>query len=526
MTGGVIVWPLLRKELRALAPVGLPTAAALLAGALAQSPSLMVLAVSMYLVGTPALGAMAIGHEYAHGTLDLLLAQPIDRRRILLTKLAAIALLLALLVLVLVLTSLLLQALHPSATTASPGRGSGNDLPPLPTLLAPLFLSLCVAPWMTMLGRGSIAGTVFTLTVYMGWAVLIPDLWLSSGASSREAAEPDPWLLAVLCAGSAFAGWRTFRRLEWAGGRSGSLPVPSLFRRSRSEAARPSRRRPVVALLGKELHLQHTTFIVAALYVVAWIVVPYLGYEAYRVESLRGGLRTLFSGLLAVLTGALASAEERAMGTLTWQIVQPYSVRKQWAIKASTAFALTLLLAVALPSLLDALGGGDQPLFGVMRADGTVPTLLNTRPAWTVMVLLVLTAAGMFVSSLSTSSLVAMLITPVLVLATMGAGVSVAQRSERWTSRAFGIGSFRPTDGGMWEQYGDWLVRGWSASKPVAALVLLAVFTLLAFRHHRSSRAGAAIVARQAAWLVTGCSSAGFLIGAFWPALLWVLLTH
>src|SRR5688572_20547112 len=48
-----------------------------------------------FVAGSVALGAMSIGHEYTYRTLPALLAQPISRARLLGTKLAVLALLLA-----------------------------------------------------------------------------------------------------------------------------------------------------------------------------------------------------------------------------------------------------------------------------------------------------------------------------------------------------------------------------------------------------------------------------------------------
>ena len=87
------------KEARPLLPIWAAASAAVW---LAQSVSgaalvLQPAAMLAYIAGAVAIGALAVGHEYAYRTLPMLLAQPIDRRSILALKLGvATALALAL----------------------------------------------------------------------------------------------------------------------------------------------------------------------------------------------------------------------------------------------------------------------------------------------------------------------------------------------------------------------------------------------------------------------------------------------
>ena len=66
---------------------------------------------------------------------------------------------------------------------------------------------------------------------------------------------------------------------------------------------------------------------------------------------------------------------------------------KQWIVKAGTAIGLAMLLAVALPALLLSVSGG------AIRIN-----------AWYACVILLLTAVSLYVSSLSTSGLRALLV--------------------------------------------------------------------------------------------------------------------
>ena len=78
--------------------------------------------------------------------------------------------------------------------------------------------------------------------------------------------------------------------------------------------------------------------------------------ELERIQRISGVLRYL------VLIGALASAEERHMGTLGWQTMLPVAAWQQLAVKTAVALTLSLLLAFALPLLL---ARGELPITGL-----------------------------------------------------------------------------------------------------------------------------------------------------------------
>jgi hypothetical protein len=63
-------------------------------------------------------------------------------------------------------------------------------------------------------------------------------------------------------------------------------------------------------------------------------------------------LIALYSCLIALLIGALASAEERQLGTLDWQGLMPISRRTQFGVKVAMVLALTIVCAVLLPAVV------------------------------------------------------------------------------------------------------------------------------------------------------------------------------
>ncbi len=85
---------LIVKEARALAPIWLGAAVTIVAGTKA---GMLMGSLLAFILGAAALGVFSIGHEYANRTLTSVLAQPLSRSRLLLSKLVVLAPLLVLL---------------------------------------------------------------------------------------------------------------------------------------------------------------------------------------------------------------------------------------------------------------------------------------------------------------------------------------------------------------------------------------------------------------------------------------------
>ena len=85
---------MIEKEFRALLPVWLAVAVALV-GAHLTGRNWEWLSVAAYLLGAPAIGALAFGHEYSHRTVSLMLTLPVRRGRIWLVKIASASILVA-----------------------------------------------------------------------------------------------------------------------------------------------------------------------------------------------------------------------------------------------------------------------------------------------------------------------------------------------------------------------------------------------------------------------------------------------
>ena len=154
---------MIEKEFRALLPVWAVCAAGLLASAMSLPLPIRSAGAAVYVLSCAALGALAFGHEYSHGTMALLLTQPIARRRIYLVKLGVLA------VLLFALRALLFVVPFPEGQSPF-----GPLLVSLP-LLAALFL----APWLTLITRMPLAGAMFSLS--LASLVLMTANWLVFG---------------------------------------------------------------------------------------------------------------------------------------------------------------------------------------------------------------------------------------------------------------------------------------------------------------------------------------------------------
>jgi hypothetical protein len=322
------------KEFRALLPVWTACAVAVVASGRSDT-WLAVMAVPSYFIGAAALGGLAFGHEYTLRTLSMLLSQPVPRWRIFATKAGVLALLLVALRGVLLLVPL-----------------KGVDTPfAQAAMWLPVLAGLCVAPWLTLLCRSPIAGAVFTLSI-AGIFLIAGELLgiLRYGYTSQvdDVRVAFIWrAMAAVSAIGAILAWLRFARLEAIDGRGPDVGLerPVFFPRAGSRGLR--RRHPIVLLAAKELRLQQLAVAVATLYMIG-----YVGAAAASRLTEAGILTMFYAGLLAVLIGALASAEERSLGTHDWQLLMPMSSTRQWLVKAAVTMSLALVLGVAVPCVL------------------------------------------------------------------------------------------------------------------------------------------------------------------------------
>ena len=483
MTAAAARWsPAVTKEVRALLPTYGAALVAVVVGSMSESYFLIASGLLGFAFGSVTLGAQSFGHEYSHRTLGLLLAQPLDRRRLFLYKLIVLA---AMLVTLTGVTLLLFDDVLKRA--ASPHTEPGM-------LVLAAACGLFVAPWLTMLCRSTLAAVVFT--------VAIPGL-LATGADIvggliyglHDASAIDRFRLIVfwrgmivVCALSAIAGWRMFLRLEVIEGHGAHVQLPeSLGVGSDVTAATIRRRHPVRALVAKELRLQQIAFVVAALFVVAWVGLAWLEHSSPASQAVPLiPLTGLYVGMASMLIGSLASAEERHLGTLEGQMLVPVPGWQQWFLKVGVVAALVLLFCGVLPAVFISLTPFDRSL-----------ELADWLGAATVIVLL--TTGSLYVSSLCRTGVGALVASFPAAVAT----VFFAGTVDAWLRWRFFLLSARAR---------RWLDPDWTL---VALLVVIAGFVALllwlGFQNHRTADRSVGRTATQIV-LLAGYITAGLLV--------------
>jgi hypothetical protein len=456
--------PLIVKETRALLPAWLSCAAAMVISSGTTVYPFGEMAIGAYLLGVATLGALSIGHEYGHGTLPLLLAQPVPRKRLLGVKLGVLAVLLA--------------GIGATASVIVLPRVHAEPSIQLAFVLLPL-VGLCVAPWLTMVFGSAMAGTVFTLAL-PGILMTASEL-LYLAVYGRLA--PGRFQTLVLwrgtiacCALGAVMTWRTFLRLEAVAG-IGSFGVTAWLPASRTTAAAlPMRtlRSPLRLLVAKELRLQRMTFAVAGLYVVGHFAVSALQPMLPFAREIATALSLFYGILIALLVGALASAEERQLGTLPMQQLLPMAAWRQFAVKVALVLSLSVLLAVALPALV---------------VSPSLPTRIIPELGFGAIGLAI---CGLYVSSVSASGVWAMLLSMPTVFGVLWINELVRVQLSRALGRQNSISIVR-LDGGL---------------EPVLAVAFLALLVWLALVNHRSAERSSRHYWAQGLWLTACLASA------------------
>lgn len=376
MTGTLSIG--LYKEVRALSTTWALAAASLVAMSWWGARPAFELGLAAYIAGAVFLGAESVGQEYTHRTLPLLLSQPIDRRRVYLQKLAV-------LILMLLLLAALQWAVRGVAWQQLPSHRQTA------AWLLPLIGGALIAPWLTMITRSTLGGAALTcFSAGSIWMALLaaPIVRFGSGAEEAGAIALSymPRVIAVFAAIGAILGWHKFVTLEAIEGEVAVISLPRWVAFSEGRRAH----HPWRAMVSKELHLQQLTFGITIQYFVVWSTIGWLLHlvPAWRDFPLYA-VTTVYCMILPLVIGAIASAEERHHGTHQGQLLQPVPAWQQWLAKAGVTFALALIFGVGLPMTLAAFGGDE----GTPRMAGPLA-----------MICILLTAIGLYLSSLSTSA--------------------------------------------------------------------------------------------------------------------------
>ena len=470
MTSGAFVRPLIVKELRALLPAWTAGLVAIGAAFVSSDGRVLLLAALGYAVAAVALGVQTVGHEYTNRTIGLLLVQPVDRKRVLVIKLVVLFCLLS------VLGAAAWYAPFNAETWHRPWVWKH------PTVaLLPIVTGFFIAPWLTMVCRNPLAGIVFSASVpgmLMFGGELIGVVRFGVGHPDVDAFRNQFWLRAMILTvvAGAVLTWRTFIRLEAIEGTGTDVQMPRWF-----TAERPARRHPLWLLMWKELHLQQMTLVVVVLFCIGWATLSLLKdlVPAFADAPLVP-VTIIYFVLLSVLIGSLASAEERNLGVVQWQMLLPMAAWQQWLVKVAVALGLALLMGVALPILLNYLSPAPDD-FEIARL-------------WrqTAIMITVLTSFSLYVSSLSGSAIRAMLLAfPIGI----GALVLVKWIQATLFESAAAMTASRASINSLYSDQMEWMSAGLAAVIVMSALSLACV-------NHRSIEGGFRRIAIQVLWFV------------------------
>jgi ABC-type transport system involved in multi-copper enzyme maturation permease subunit len=418
MTRAPSVSPLLVKEFQALLPLWAGTLAALVAATAGIRRWPSDLAVIGYIGGVFALSAHAIGHEYGHRTLPMLLAQPVSRWRLFGAKLLILGAMLA--------------TLAGAAFFAFTWDGLRVD-DAMRMVILPILGGLFTAPLFTMLCRSTLAGAVLGPSVPMTlWVVTLIVAWWGFGidVNTMSAWVLDRWLMVavIACPILAVLTWHTCSRVEAVEG----MPITLTLPRWMSARAGSRRLTPWRALAAKELHLQQMTIAITLLYGVIWSIAVAVRQSAPTLVELPvEAVLLLYCMGLTIVIGALASAEERQQGTLEVQLLQPISAFAQWAVKCAVALGLAIVLGLVLPAALLAI-----------FADQIGSSQIEISLAM-VFLVMVLTSSSLYISSLTSSGVKAMTWS---VPAGIGAAIFIQTTRSAIASASTRLGNPVPAD--------------------------------------------------------------------------------
>jgi len=353
---------LIVKEGRALAPIWLGAVVAIVAGTLA---GMLMGALLAFILGAAALGVFSIGHEYGNRTLTSLLAQPLGRSRLLLSKLVVLGPLLVLLSLVAAFVLFRadgIERMFGGIDRRSPTSIFALAAGPVDVALAARWqlaivvltplLGLCVAPWLTMVFRNVTAGLVFTLAIpsalwiagQIARAASVDFDFVDLEVGSPFAYSPALVLMIVgmliVCLIAAVHGRLLFVGLEALDTPRDLLPS-AVKRRPRAWAAGVTswqtgagRRSPLLLFVQKEVRLYGLGFALAGLYAIGWSALWLAQADTYLADDSFELFASMYGLFIVLLVGAISIAEERAMGTADTQFLQPWcsgnSVWSNW----------------------------------------------------------------------------------------------------------------------------------------------------------------------------------------------------
>jgi hypothetical protein len=244
---------------------------------------------------------------------------------------------------------------------------------------------------------------------------------------------------------------------------------------------------------------------------------------------------------VALLIGALSSAEERSMGTAQWQMLQPLALWKQSLVKLVTIGLLALLLGLAVPAILEAAfplivdSGRVGPRLPLYLAEW-VPLNVLRGPFVT---LLLITLFSAYASTLCSGGLRALLVALSFLfgLILLYSNLLFTIYDLRLVTHSF-LGKRILRVQFLWQQEGITgtfaeLVTDLGAATRVAERINAVTFTVfvagilyLYFSNTRSAEHGVTIARKQIPWIMVYTALAAVIAATGNAFFQWWFLTH
>jgi hypothetical protein len=372
--------PLLRKEIRLILPFwGIALALGVIPVFAMRSTEWWHVSDGAFLLfafGLTLLGLAPFGQEFGWGTFSIMLAQPVERRRIWKTKFlltlaagASVFLLFAWSAHVLLADNLREQVqwmvsihhMDADKAVAMMGVDRIEFAPSVFKALALLLMAITGGLWTTLLFRQTGAALWFAILIPGVLVVIVEGIFHAASNTATDMAV-DGMLLFYSIAGLAWA-WRMFARAQdsqWLGETVAMFSLKS----SRADVVsdKPRRKGAFRALVRKELQSNQISFVIAfGLLVLHSCTLIFRGvYVLPRNSEFRFALEAVpFLWLLMPwLMGCMAVAEERKLGTMESQLCLPVTRRLQFIIKIAMVLILGTVLGGFMPAIIETIGSG------------------------------------------------------------------------------------------------------------------------------------------------------------------------
>ena len=411
--------PLVKKEIRLLLPSWLAvlTLAVLLPWFWTDSDSSFDMAPLFIFFGVILLGVDSFGREFNLGTFQSLLSQPIERRRIWRIKIAILTFGVAV-VLAGFFTSYTVRHLtHPVISTLRyhPAIIFHNLMIVLIAGGMVAMIALVGGLWTTLLFRQVAAAFWITFLAPAGLLMLIFLILPTKLADNEDVFIP------VLCSAGVIyivAGFwfahRLFHRAQDAAWTGGVIAFSKWrYFESGSESTVSTRhRRPMSALVKKELQLQSISWFCATAFLALHVAVIVMRkvHGSFEHDSLAGEASEFFWMLwliMPLIIGGTVVAEERRLGVTEGQFCLPAPRWLQFVLKFFPTIFIGILLGGCIPLLLEGFAawiGAPNPDFNPLSQDSDIIGAIIFFPA----LALGLALAGFYASTLAKNFLQAL----------------------------------------------------------------------------------------------------------------------